>query len=248
MNRSILARVLLALAVIFGVSAPAAVAATDTPAVFVVAHQDDEALTFASGIVQHIEAGQRVIVVLATDGGAAQVPHVDAYLGRDATPREITVHRDFEFGWTVRNMGAEWVIPPVRGKDGALGDAGADAVMAWVQATYGTDARIKTHSMYDTHRDHAALGRSLQRLHDAQGTDARFYISPHKVEQIGGMSAIPTRLYEARRPMKDNHWAAYELWAPEKAWNRYWAVPSGAVKSLIRAHKADPLTYSHRPL
>ena len=222
--------------------------AYDTPAVFVVAHQDDEALTFASGIVQHVDAGQRVIVVVATDGGAAHVPHVDKYLGRDATPEEITAHRDFEFGWTVNNMGAEWVIPPVRGRDGQLGDDGADRVMQWVLNTYGADARVKTHSMYDTHDDHAALGRSLQRLHDTQGTDARFYIPPHKVAQIGGASAIPARLYEARRPMKDNHWAAYELWAPDKAYNRYWAVPSGAVKSLIRKHKADPLTYSHRPL
>ncbi|MFK5691271.1 PIG-L family deacetylase [Ornithinimicrobium sp. LYQ92] len=134
-----------------------------------------------SGIVQHVAAGQRVIVVLATDGGAAHVPHVDKHLGRDATAEEITAHRDFEFGWTVQNLGAQWVIPPVRGRDGALDDTAADRVLAWVKAQYGADVRIKTHSMYDTHPDHASLGRALQRMWDAdRSTDARFYLAPHK--------------------------------------------------------------------
>lgn len=224
-----------------------------TTAVFIAAHQDDELLTFGSGIVQHVEAGQRVVVVLATDGGAAHVPHVDKYLmdtrGWPSSNEEVTVHRDFEFGWTVTNLGAEYDIPSVRGADGALGDVGAHRVLDYVRRTYGADARIKTHSPFDSHPDHAALGRALQDAYDSDTSmDVRFYIAPHKVAQARARGEILPPLSPARRTHPSNAWAAYELWAPTKAYNRYWATPSGAVKSLIDAHKRDPLTYSHKPL
>ena len=104
-----LTRTLTALLLLGGLilPAPPAPAASVPTSVFVVAHQDDEILSMGSGIRQHTEIG-RVVVIVATDGAATAARHkVADRLDREVTPEEIVVHRDVEFRWTCRALGAD---------------------------------------------------------------------------------------------------------------------------------------------
>lgn len=248
-----LSRTLAALLLLGGLilPAPTAPAATVPTSVFVVAHQDDELLSMGSGIRQHAEIG-RVVVVVATDGAATQARHdIAARLGREVEPWEIVVHRDAEFRWTCRALGADECLAAPDGlriPDGQATPESADALFSWVAETW-PGARVKTHSWLSPHGDHAALGEALHRAYHA-GTleDARFYIAPYELTSFGGREGFPLPTGRTVRPVGDDEQGAYRLWAPDKAPDRYWAVPMSRVERLFDAHRADPVSYHHAPL
>ncbi|WP_122262241.1 PIG-L deacetylase family protein [Ornithinimicrobium cerasi] len=223
-------------------------ASTQPTNVFVVAHQDDELLTFGSAIRQHAETG-RVVVVLVTDGSAtAARSKIEDRLGRPVTPAEITTHRDTEFTWTCRALGAdECVMAPQRAVDGTLTPEAADEVMTWVAATW-PGARVKSHTWLGWHNDHVNLGHALARAHEAGTiTDARFYISPSELRWAGGESALPVPLGRVRRDVAGAQ-GAYRLWAPHVGANRYWSVGYTSTRASFHAHAQDTVSYHHAPL
>ena len=176
-----------------------------------------------------------------------------ATLGREVTPAEIVVHRDAEFRWTCRALGAhECLVAPdgLRIPDGQTTPESADALMEWVAATW-PGARVKTHTWLGWHVDHVQLGEALHRAyHSGVIEDARFYVAPGSEMQrlYGSRADFPLPTGRTVRPVGDTEQGAYRLWAPDKAPDRYWAIPMSRVERLFDAHRADPVSYHHAPL
>lgn len=227
-------------------------ASTSAVAVFVVAHQDDELLTFGASVRSHAEAGVRTVVVVATDGSATRARGTIAdRLGRDVTPAEMTIHRDAEFAWTCRALGAdECVTPPagVRIVDGQSTPESTREVLGWVLQRW-PGARVKTHSPLAYQLDHRLLGETAAQMHrEGQITDLRHYLARYEITAARERGETVPSYGTTRRQVGDTEQDAYRLWAPDKGFNRYWSVGYISAGPSFRAHRADPVSHYHAPL
>lgn len=136
-------------------------------AFFFTPHQDDEVLSMGASIVEHVQAGRTVYVVLMTDGGASQYC-IPTYGSRAA----CVVERDKEFTDGVNAMGAIPIIRSDRMADGTLTVAYAASVINRYYLNY-PNASFKTMSEFDASPDHANLGKGMKSLNIV---DSRYYI------------------------------------------------------------------------
>lgn len=149
---------------------------TTGPALFFSPHQDDETLSMGASIVDHVNAGRDVQVILMTNGGSTGV--VDQQYGGDMAA--CVAERDREFKAAVTALGATPVIRPDRVQDGSLTIDYALSVFNEYYAQYGDTASFKTmtdreETYYPAHAesDHYNLGKALRQ---SGITDARYYV------------------------------------------------------------------------
>lgn len=232
-------------AALLAVGFPMQAQAANPTNIFVVAHQDDELLMMGADIARHAAQPGKVIVVLATDGGASAARHkLAAKLGYTPTVADFVTHRDFEFTWTCRALGADVCeIYQPRIPDGKMTFEAAKGLFNSYAKKY-PGARFKTHSWLDWHTDHRYLGEALDSLR-AHGVinDARFYI-----RHDYGIGKAPFPLPPHGKPIApvgDTEQNAYRLWAPNKAHNRYWGIGYLSTASLFNAHRANPRSFVH---
>lgn len=140
--------------------------------VFYIPHQDDEALTFGVGILNHVRLGFDVHVVLLTDGGASGVRN---RLGM--TRPDFVAARNNEFLASLKLMGIKRENIKFLGHpDGKLTAKQMETVVRQYEKAY-PGARHKTYSYTDGHPDHKNAGLGLQNANKAGVTDdARYYV------------------------------------------------------------------------
>jgi LmbE family N-acetylglucosaminyl deacetylase len=141
--------------------------------VFYIPHQDDEALTFGVGIMNHVQGGHNVHVVLLTDGSASVVK---TQLGM--SDAEFIAARNREFKLSLAIMGVKPENISMRSiKDGALTVAEVETIAKEYEAKYPL-AKHKVFSWTDSgSSDHVDSGQALKNL-QTQGivTDVRYYV------------------------------------------------------------------------
>lgn len=200
-------RALLTAATAVGVAAVLprqAAAATLAPALFVVAHPDDEVLAGGVAIAEHVAAGQDVHVLWLSDGeesgalsvlngvgvapwwGVAHVPAAEGYV--PLTKATMAAARIAEAQTAVRclSAGLSGTVTTHRAglPDGGVTVADAQAAILSVADLIAPSApvRIKTHThVVDNHADHRNAGlaaRALKTLDPARFADLRHYIEP----------------------------------------------------------------------
>lgn len=136
------------------------------PAVYFVAHQDDETLSMAADIRAHVKAGRRVILVMMTKGDATGAWRPDrplcATLGFCLDSAGIIAARNAEYraaalalGVSPRNMYWENL------QDGRLTVGQADAVVRKWISRYPSGS-FKALSWLDDHPDHRAIANALR--------------------------------------------------------------------------------------
>ncbi|MEU7650782.1 PIG-L family deacetylase [Micromonospora taraxaci] len=182
----------------------AAEASALSPALFVVAHPDDEVLGMGVALAEHLAAGQDVHLLWLSRGtasgardqlngtavsawwGVAHDPATEGYqpLGAD----EFGAARIAEGTAAVRCLAAgtagTLTLHEAGLQDGAITQADVEAAIVAVadRIAPGSPVRIKTHShIVDNHSDHVAAGRAARALHDGNPTrfgDLRQYILP----------------------------------------------------------------------
>lgn len=236
-------------AVLLGTGAHAAplpgAAEPQGPAVFVVAHQDDELLSMGSSIRQHAEAGRHVVVVLVTDGsGTVARKRLSERLGCEVPVDTLVASRDREWRLASYRLGAdERRIYPNRVVDATLTPAQADEVFDWVMTRW-PGASVKSHSyLTPGNVDHRTLGEALLRAHDDGSIpDARFYLSGSEVRKMTAAGTMP-KVLKVRRPVGDSEQRSYRYWEPGK----WLSVGYTSVPTSFDRHRADPISYYHRP-
>jgi len=225
---------------------PLPASATDDrpPAVFVVAHQDDELLTMGSAIRQHVEEGRHVVVVVATDGANTIARYrLEKKLGYLPSTVEITQHRDREYRLAAYRLGADErrVAPAgLRIVDGQSTPESADAIFDWVMTRW-PGASVKSHSyLSPTNVDHKNLGEALLRAYeDGSIPDARFYLSQDERKR---MDVLP-KTSRVSRDVGDIEQKSYRHFDGDK----WWAVGYTSVKAMFDYHRNDPSSWMHRP-
>lgn len=180
--------------------------AVTSPALFVVAHPDDETLAASVALAEHLAAGQDVHVLWLTDGTASavrnqingtgtntwwKVPHTPSAEGyATLDPQQFGDARIREATNAVLQLGTGYsgTLTLHRGglQDGAVtvADAKASILAVADQIAPGAAVRIKTHtwvSQLDLHPDHISIGQAVKELKTANPTrfgDVRYYIEP----------------------------------------------------------------------
>lgn len=140
--------------------------------IYYIPHQDDEAINFAVGILNDIQAGYNVHLVLLTDGSAAIVIKK---LGM--TKQEFSAARDREFAYAVNIMGVKpQNVSYQKLQDGATTVKQIESVIRAYEKKY-PKAKHKAYSYTDWHNDHKNSGQALKNLKKAKViSNATFYI------------------------------------------------------------------------
>lgn len=170
--------------------------------VFLVPHQDDEALTMATGIIEAVDNGRDVWVVLLTDGSrsgaykffdCASGGSVGGTGGACLSRSEFAQARDREFMAALKRLGVDERKVVMNGFGAGRGQEGWSGIeevvnRGWTQlgAVDGSSA-VRWHSMswLDEHDDHRRSGLALRELcrgagigvDDGSTGDCRFYQS-----------------------------------------------------------------------
>lgn len=140
--------------------------------VYYIPHQDDEALSFGLSIMNHLQGGHNVHVVLITDGSASKVKRA---LGM--TDREFSEARNREFAKSLQIMGVKSENVSYRGiKDGTVTVAQMEKIILEYETKY-PNAKHKSFSWTDPHNDHKNSGLALRNLQKkGKVNDARYYV------------------------------------------------------------------------
>lgn len=149
--------------------------------VYVIAHQDDEVLTFGARILDDVAGGHNVLVVLATRGensGARTSSTLVDRLGYTPTKEQFSAARDREFVEAVTNLGAT----PLVGTWAQRGSDGASTIpntVALVKALVPGGADLVCgHAPTDPHIDHANTGHAAVALvNEGWADEARFFVA-----------------------------------------------------------------------
>lgn len=236
----LLATTITVVAILFPVPAAAAL----PPALFVVAHQDDEVLATGVPIVEHLAAGQDVHVLWLTQGEASGVlaslngtatsswwgvlhdPVAEGYapLG----PPELIAARAGEARTALRAL-ASGLPGTLTVHQATLPDGGVTVAAAQAEILAVADAiapggpvRIKTHThLVDTHPDHLAAGQAARALRTAD--PVRFGDLRHYVEPPNWTSPLLSQVTESWDAPTNatvtarvvNGCRAYGAWAPQ---------------------------------
>ncbi|SEN79749.1 PIG-L family deacetylase [Lihuaxuella thermophila] len=257
MKKLILITITLVLAI-----SPAGVshAVLTTPAIYYVPHQDDETLSMAVDIAQHIDAGREVIAVLYTSGagsaahrmlngeissgwwGGYHNPATEGYAPLDDAA--FTAARTNEMKCALLQLGVKPENIHIRPVD----DDGAYSYnevknLVLEYATQYPGASHKAMSYHDSTYTHADGGRALNDLYNAGViTDARFFVSRYDWNQPRpGWIITPT----TDQALRVKHAAkCYEAWNPVV--NSY-AVGYHSVHNQFESMLANIQNKIHRP-
>lgn len=176
------------------------------PAIFAIAHQDDETLAMSVAIAEHVAAGQQVHVLWLTDGSKTGVRNVlngngiSSWWGVQHVPSEegysllsendISLARFSEGQAAVRclSAGLSGTLTIHKGDvvDGTLTSSVAMSIILSLCDEIAPNApvRIKSHTwipQLDSHSDHIAVGtavKNLKIMDPIRFGDVRYYILP----------------------------------------------------------------------
>lgn len=206
--------------------------------VFYIPHQDDEALTFGVSILNHVEAGYDVHIVLLTDGAGSGVRK-----RLNMTPQAFTEARNNEFLRSVRLMGVKSEnIRFMNYPDGTTTVEQVYQAAREYQDLYPT-ARHKSYSYTDAHPDHKNAGLGLKRLVDEGITDdVRYYLRRGMKAPEGARM-----IREAKKPHYDTILrsvaAAYSIENPRLG---LYGIGNKSVPSSFKWLQDSPKNYYHR--
>ena len=206
--------------------------------VFYIPHQDDEALTFGVGIMNHIKAGYQVHVVLLTDGSAS---NVRKKMGM--TEEEFTKARNKEFALSMKHMGVKTSNVKYMGfKDSQLTVAQVEKVIKSYEKKY-PKARHKTFSYTDKdNHDHSNAGIALKNVQKSKITsDARYYV--RRGDNPLGLRLVTERYNKAYTPTMKLVSDAYSI---ENKKQGLHGIGRKSVRKSFEAFDKQPLSRYHR--
>ena len=155
-----------------------------TAAVYLVPHQDDEALTLGAAIKKDVADGLDVYAIIVTKGDAASKSAATALLGYVPTRADFSAARDREFVWGTSRLGAIPIVSTyaTRQQDGATTVSGiVDFVKSVWPVEKSRPTLLRSTSTHDYHVDHRNCGAALTQLYaEGYGTDPRLMISGYK--------------------------------------------------------------------
>ncbi|WP_282035294.1 PIG-L family deacetylase [Metabacillus indicus] len=143
-------------------------------AVFYIPHQDDELLTFGVGILNHIESGYNVHLVLYTDGQASNV-----FKQMQIEPGRFGEIRDKEFKRSAKSLGVHMNnLHFIDLPDGKVTTEDMREIILTYEKKF-PGALHRGFSYYDLHNDHRVAGEALNELYNEGeiGKDTRLYIN-----------------------------------------------------------------------
>lgn len=207
-------------------------------AVFYIPHQDDELLSFGVAILNHVERGADVKLVLYTDGeGSGLVNKMGI------TKAEFGAARDKEFRLSTRFLRVKPSnITYLNLPDGTVTKAQMEKIILKYEKMY-PGARHKAYSYYDQHNDHKVAGQALNDLYN-QGkvSDARFYINYGRYDTPGKPEIRNPKKYSRNIKMAAS---AYKKNNPK--WGSYAIGYRSAGKHLFDNVVNNPQSYYHLP-
>lgn len=196
--------------------------ASVSPAVFFVAHQDDETLQMGLDIIRHASSGREVYVILYSDGtGSGAHPVINGTVGSGISSWWGLAHNTLAEGYLplsdaefsaarvkeFKSACGQLTIPPARViydpiSNDDLTAANLEILIQKYVTMFGASASYKAHTYHDTHPHHAASGQALLNLYnDGAVTDARFYVSRGDIQQgaaFGGKTAVASSIEALR--------------------------------------------------
>lgn len=167
-------------------------------AIYYIPHQDDELLQMGVSILNHINEGYDVHLVLCTDGQTSWAKGI--LNGKNRCPWHKTIHRfhlsdekfleirNHEFTWSSLCLGVKPENIHFRQhKDGDLSVEAAKKIILEFEKAY-PDSVHMTMTYMDSHPDHAALGEGVYQLYrEKYINDVRFYIDVMQKNRIDGI-------------------------------------------------------------
>lgn len=150
-------------------------------AVYYIPHQDDEFLSMGVSILNHVDAGYDVHLVLVTDGeGSKMIPKFNL------TKKQFGEARDREFIKSARALGVKYKnLHFMNLPDGKVTKQQMESIILKFEAKY-PGAKHRAYSYYDKHNDHKVGGEALNALYNAKKVkDARFYINHGRYDTKG---------------------------------------------------------------
>lgn len=228
---------------------------------FFTPHQDDELLAMGTDIINHINDGHDVKVILCTDGVSSKVRRLLSKQGSctwhsgihnyGINEAEFIALRDEEFKASCRALGVREDnihIYHSRGVDGSLTIAKAREIFLYYMNMF-PNSRVKTYTPCGPsaeHTDHKTLGKAALELYNEGriwNNDLRFYIEPWLIDQWKeanpGKWSGPVRTPDEYKI--DNALAAYKIWSPG-------SVPSvGKTGEVINVASNDVLNIRKGP-
>ena len=240
--------------------------ATRPPAIFYAPHSDDSYLSMSTDIVQHIDAGRDIIVILATLGSSQYMQNVlnglaDTYEGHrhnpvlenyevsPLTPTDIEIARENEFvseigAYRLYANGRVNVSWRVVGYPEGLSVQTAKEVIREYELQYpGASHKVMTY--LDSHSDHKNMGQAALELKNAGLiSDVRYYI---KLEDQN-RNDIKSKNPMTNRPNVTQKVAIERAGRGFKAWNPpagSYAFGLHSVKPTFDALALDPKSVLH---
>jgi hypothetical protein len=223
------------------------------PALYFVAHQDDEVLQFATDIMRHVAAGRPTYVILYTDGTGSAAhdmlngvspsgwwggTHSSAAEGyqplNDAT---FSAARTCEFRSSLGQLGVpveNVIVDPLPIAD--ITKAGLTTYIRRYATQFGT-ASYKTHSFYDASSAHAIAGRALRDLTTAgEISDSRFFLSRADIIEGSTIGKLTTAATTTEATKISRAVSCYYAWNPASG---SYAIGAHSVHSQFSHLKAD---------
>ncbi|MBZ5749083.1 PIG-L deacetylase family protein [Metabacillus rhizolycopersici] len=198
--------------------------------IFYSPHADDEVLSLGPSILHHRERGDRVVVVLLSEGKASGAFHkVNEKLEEKGLPTitrdEFGASRVSEFKKSVEALGVKpddvfvYQLP-----DGDIQKEDVKKIMKEMNERYPS-ATNHALSYLDPHHDHAASGYALKELmEEEKNISGLFYIpvQEHKNIDSEGSYKVPERYKEGFT----NSLNTYKIWNPD---NGFYAIGNTSV-------------------
>lgn len=226
-------------------------AAEKPVAIFYSPHQDDELLTMGVAIINHINAGYDVHVVLLTDGSASNVlGTVNKRLKRANRPpltlSSFVAARNVEFIRSNMAMGvAKKNVHIEKLKDGRTSKSQIVSIMRKYNNLFPGAANM-TMSYIDDHIDHANAGEALFQLYnEGKIKDARFYIQKDEFAKnpklnVFSIETCQTGNCDEIKTAADS----YMTFNPQRL---HFAIGYTSVKAHFDEFLSEPISYYHMP-
>ena len=231
---------------------------------FIIAHQDDELLTFGGGILESVFAGDAVYVICVTKGEASdvrrQLANGKSCFWHEGTHEwkidasDFALSRDSELFDSCLALGVDnerVMMPPSRFADGTLVPWEAARQMRALLREY-PGASLVTHTPCESesqHPDHQALGIAALIVAHELDVNVEFFVEPYRVEQFEREHPdVECERLEITDPaqaaMLDGARAAYSLWDPAR---KRFAIGYHSARTYHDQLASKPVFFRHGP-
>ena len=223
-------------------------------ALYFIAHQDDEMLTFSAGILNDLADGLDVQVVLVTDGSSSGAYKKLKKKGYSLTVDEFVAARDLEFTEALKALGVPEEnihIPSNRIADGKGTES--ESQLREIMETYldkYPEAEVRTSypngEIQSEHKDHGCLGdMAITLKKEGVISSLRLFVDPYYYSQYidDGMPSLSTFKIDISKEATsafENAVAVYKKWNPE---NSYYGIGNLSASSLFEELETDRVSY-----